>query len=100
MPFTNFYLMPTSGAAMYAHDGTAWQTVYQELLTEEEMRSAEEAIEEAVRNTGIELEDVSYGPRTERRHGTSVNFAGLGQEAPLELKASWDPDRTKRVRDD
>jgi hypothetical protein len=96
MPLQNFYLLPTSGAAFYAHDGEGWKTIYKELLTEEQMLAAETAIEKAIVETGIELGDTSYGPRTERRHDTSVNFAGLGQLAPLELKLAWDPDRVKR----
>lgn len=97
MPLQNFYLLPTSGAAFYAHDGTEWKPIYKETLTEEEMRAAEAAIEHAMRATGFNLDAPSHGPRTERRHDTSVNFSGLGQHAPLELKHAWDPDRKKRI---
>ncbi len=97
MPLQNFYLMPTSGAAFYTHDGTAWQTMYQELLTEEEMQAAEDALMHSLERTGVEVPAEPIGPLIERRYDTMVNFAGLGQKAPISAKEAWDPDRKKRA---
>lgn len=97
MPLTNFYLMPTGGASFYAHDGTAWKTMYEEKLTESEMRAAEAAIQKAVNDLGIDVAKEPVGPITERRYDTMVAFAGTGQKAPVEMKAGWDPDRKKRM---
>ena len=36
-----------------------------------------------------------FGAQMEVRGG-QVTFSGLGQEAPLEIKHSWDPDQAKR----
>ncbi len=98
MPLHNFYLMPTGGASFYLHDGIEWITVYEEKLTDEEMCEAEDAIEKAIQDLDIDVAQDPVGPLIERRFGTMVAFAGTGQRAPLALKASWDPDRTKRIR--
>ena len=36
-----------------------------------------------------------WGARIEDR-GTQITFSALGQQAPLEAKTAWDPDRTRR----
>jgi len=89
------YLLPTCGAAMYAWDG-AYTAVYQELLTSEEEAAIGAAITEAIEETGvIDLDVPSYGERVELR-GSQVTLSALGQQAPIEAKKAWDPDRTKR----
>ncbi len=98
MALTNFYLMPTSGGAFYKHDGNGWQTLYQELLTEQEMQAAERAIDKAVTDLNIDVATEPVGPIVERRFDTMINFSALGQKAPLAAKETWDPDRRKRAR--
>ena len=89
----NLYLLPTSGAALYVHDGS-WEKVYTEALSEAQLAEAEGAIETALGKTGLPLPP-SYGPRIERR-GSQVTFSALGQHAPPEVKRDWDPDQSKR----
>ncbi len=92
----NLYLLPTCGAALYAHRDGSWDAIYAELLSEEEGRFIREAIESAIRETSlIDLDSPSHGERIEFR-GSQVTLSALGQSAPIHEKKAWDPDRVKR----
>jgi|CXWL01.1.fsa_nt_gi HAD superfamily hydrolase (TIGR01484 family) len=94
----NFYLLPTSGAALYTYGGNGWTAVYEEKLTDEECVRIENAIKKALQETALlGPSDEVYGERVERR-GTQVTFSALGQQAPVEAKALWDPTHEKRQR--
>ncbi len=94
-PLENLYFLPTSGAALYTHEGT-WKKKYEETLSEDEITRIEDAIEEAVKSTGIlNASTPTYGERVEAR-GAEVTFSALGQEAPVAEKEAWDPDMNKR----
>jgi HAD superfamily hydrolase (TIGR01484 family) len=92
----NLYMLPTSGAALYEWRG-AWQRVYEETLSSAEQEHIRAQIEAGVRATGlIDLASPSYGERIEPR-GAQVTLSALGQQAPIEEKAAWDPAREKRA---
>src|SRR3990167_6456496 len=99
--FTNLYLLPTSGAALYEYDpstslGASWKKIYEERLSEKEGHTIGEAMREAATETGlINFSDQSWGERIEYRGG-QVTLSALGQQAPIKLKKTWDPDHTKR----
>jgi HAD superfamily hydrolase (TIGR01484 family) len=97
MQLERFYLMPTGGAAFYRYDGSRWITEFKDTFTPEEVREIENAIHTALAVTGIEVPKEPIGPLIELRNGASVNYAGLGNLAPLEAKKAWDPDRKKRI---
>ncbi|MFZ1987619.1 MAG: HAD-IIB family hydrolase [Minisyncoccia bacterium] len=91
----NFYLLPTSGAALFEYKN-AWTPVYQELLTNEEVDIVKKALFEGAQKTGlIDFDAPSYGERIENR-GSQVSLSVLGQEAPPDEKRKWDPERVKR----
>lgn len=90
------FILPTSGAALYAYLEDRWQAVYEERLTDEQAQKIRAAIETAALETGILDEHTpSYGERIEFR-GAEVTFSALGQEAPIAEKEAWDPDGTKK----
>jgi len=92
-------LLPTSGAALYTFDTKQqiWVPAYKERLSNEAIEAISAAIEEAVEETGVlDPDERVYGPRLENR-GTQVAYSGIGQEAPVEAKKAWDPDRRKRT---
>ena len=92
----NLYLLPTSGGALYAYQDDEWKKIYEERLTQSEVRKIEEAMEYAARQTGlVDLSAPAFGPRIESR-GSEVTFSALGQHAPIDLKKAWDPDKSKR----
>ena len=94
--FAHFYLLPTSGAALYTFADEEWKNIYKEELTPEEVAHIEEAIEKAVSETNIIDTSVqSFGERIEFR-GAEVTLSALGQEAPIDKKEAWDPDGSKR----
>jgi phosphomannomutase len=94
--FSHFYLLPTSGAAMYTYVDDAWKNVYTEELSAEEVAHIQEATEKAINDTNIiDLSSQSFGERIEFR-GAQVTLSALGQEAPLDQKEAWDPDGSKR----
>jgi hypothetical protein len=92
----NLYLLPTSGAALYEFHNGELRKVYEERLTDKESQTIDAAIREAITETGvIDLSVPSYDERIEHR-GSQVTLSALGQKAPVDLKMSWDPDRSKR----
>ena len=93
---SHLYLLPTSGAALYERSQGWWTKVYEEFLTEEEMRHIEQAMREVCKETGlIDFSSPSYGERIEHRV-SEVTLSALGQQAPIAEKAAWDPDKSKR----
>ncbi len=92
----NLYLMPTSGAALLAYQDDRWQPIYEERLTDEQSQRIREALEIAMRETGlIDASTPSFGERIEFR-GAEVTLSALGQEAPIAEKEAWDPDDSKK----
>lgn len=93
---SNLYLLPTSGAQLLIHTNGGWNTVYEELLSKEEVARVESVLLEAARETGaIDFSRESYGERIENR-GSQVSLSALGQQAPVSEKEAWDPTREKR----
>src|SRR3989344_361480 len=92
----NLYLLPTSGAALYEFRNDNWKKIYEERLSEKDKDIIETAMRDAVKETGlINFKDQSWGERIEYRGG-QVTLSALGQQAPIKLKKTWDPDHTKR----
>jgi phosphomannomutase len=93
---SNLYLLPTSGSALYEWKGE-WHKVYEEKIRETDVASLETAAQEGAEASGcVDLASKSWGPRIEYR-GTQVTFSALGQEAPPDEKAKWDPTKEKRL---
>jgi phosphomannomutase len=86
-------ILPTCGAQFFAYDGS-WTRLYAEDLTPDERRTIVDALKNALAASGFAAERV-WGDVIEDR-GSQVTFSALGQQAPLEAKASWDPDQVKR----
>ena len=90
----NLFIQPTTGTKLYRWDG-AWRPVYAELFTPDERRKIEESLDAAMKAEGFD-QGRTWGDRIEDR-GSQITFSGLGQQAPLDAKEAWDPDRAKRV---
>jgi phosphomannomutase len=91
----NLSLLPTSGTKFFIYDGT-WRQLYAEDLSDAEKQKIESAIDAAVTQTGLQPAQ-TWGERIEDR-GTQITWSALGQQAPLDEKAKWDPDFSKRKR--
>lgn len=88
------WLMPTTGTKLYRYDGR-WRAVYAELFDDAEKGHIRAAFDQALAAARLPEERI-WGDRLEDR-GSQFTFSGLGQAAPLEAKAAWDPDRAKRT---
>lgn len=92
----NLYLLPTDGTVMCTYtDG--WHCEADEPLRDEEKSQIRNSFHEALEKTGLKNAGETYGELIEDR-GSQMNFSALGQDAPPELKAQWDPDNSKRAR--
>jgi phosphomannomutase len=88
------HLMPTNGTRYLRFEDPEWVTVYAEDLSREQKDRAFAVVEAGARELGL-WETETWGPILEDR-GSQVTFSALGQSAPVEAKAVWDPDGRKK----
>jgi phosphomannomutase len=91
----NLSLLPTCGTKFLAYAG-AWKELYSEDLSQEEKTKIVASLKVALADTGFGATKV-WGDVIEDR-GSQITMSALGQEAPLEEKAKWDPDFAKRKK--
>jgi len=89
------WLLPTTGTKLYRFTDGAWRAVYAELFDAAEKDAILAAFDRALADAGLADERI-WGERIEDR-GSQITFSGLGQQAPLDAKEGWDPDRAKRT---
>jgi phosphomannomutase len=90
----SFFIMPTTGTKLYRYENGAWRQVFAELFTADERTRILAALDKAVKLVGLDKEK-QWGDRIEDR-GSQMTLSALGQQAPLDAKTAWDPDRSKR----
>jgi HAD superfamily hydrolase (TIGR01484 family) len=86
-------LLPTCGTRFYRY-ADKWEKLYSEDLSADQKRTIVDALTKAVAEAGFAGEK-TWGPMIEDRE-SQITYSALGQQAPLEAKASWDPDFAKR----
>jgi HAD superfamily hydrolase (TIGR01484 family) len=91
---SRLHLMPTCGTRYYRRQQGAWSLVYSEDLSAEQRARIKQVLEETSRALGY-WEPHPWGALIEDR-GSQVTYSALGQAAPLDAKAAWDPDGTKK----
>lgn len=92
----NFFILPTTGSAMYQYVGQQWLCVYELQLSQTEIGKIEKAFEQVLHDVSFHIEpDMLKGPQLENR-GTQFTFSALGQLQDINHKRAWDPDRSKR----
>lgn len=94
--YTRLYLFPTMGSTCYVYDKDkdSWKQLYKEELSKDDRSKIFKAFDEAILESGLDLSG-SFGDILEDR-GTQVTFSGRGQEAPVDIKKTWDPEMHKR----
>jgi HAD superfamily hydrolase (TIGR01484 family) len=90
----NLFIFPTKGGMMYKFDGKDWQKVYEKVLTEKEKAEIINAFDKVSKEVNF-LPTKLYGAMLEDR-GAQFTFSALGQDAPVDLKKTWDTDASKR----
>ena len=88
-------LLPTCGTQFFAYE-RGWRKLYSEDLTPDEKRKIIAALQGALKAADLGADEV-WGDVIEDC-GSQVTFSALGQQAPLDAKAHWDPDFAKRKR--
>ncbi|CAN5159271.1 HAD-IIB family hydrolase [soil metagenome] len=91
---SRLWLMPTTGTKLYRFVDGDWIQVYAELFEDSQKQAILTAFDAALDATGF-TPTQTWGERIEDR-GSQITFSALGQQAPLDAKAHWDPDFTKR----
>jgi len=81
----NLLLLPTSGSTFCQYKNNKWDTVYKNILTEEEIKNITDEIMKVFDSVNNFIPDQIYGPRIEDRK-TEVTFSALGMQAPLEKR--------------
>ncbi|GAB4139969.1 MAG: HAD-IIB family hydrolase [Patescibacteria group bacterium] len=96
--FSNFFICATMGAKMFEFKNESWINFFEEKLSEIDRKKIIEAIKKGLEEFGFDdKNEPKFGERIEDR-GTQVTFSALGQLAPPDLKSSWDPDRSKKLK--
>ncbi|SDZ27261.1 HAD-IIB family hydrolase [Herbiconiux ginsengi] len=90
------HLMPTCGTQYYRHEIGEWKQIYAENLTDEQKTRAMSALEASAKALGL-WETETWGPIMEDR-GSQITYSALGQAAPIDAKAAWDPTGEKKER--
>jgi len=88
-------ILPTCGTEFFRNTG-AWKKLYSEDLTLDEKAKITRSLKTAIETADFGVEKI-WGEAIEDR-GSQVTYSALGQLAPLEEKAKWDPDFAKRKR--
>ncbi|MCI1635887.1 HAD-IIB family hydrolase [Bifidobacterium sp.] len=91
---TQLHLMPTSGTRYFRWNGEDWLCVYAHDLSDQDRAAAINSLERHAKELGI-WEEHTWGHRIEDR-GSQITFSAMGQQAPVEIKESWDPSNEKK----
>lgn len=93
--FQKLSILPTCGTKFYQFKDD-WKELYEENFTVEEKNQILESLNEAIKNSKLEIKK-TWGEQIEDR-GSQITFSALGQEAPLAEKKGWDDDFAKRKK--
>ncbi len=93
----NIILLATSGTQDYEYDEASgsWEGVYEAPFSEETRKKIIKVLEEIIASGEYDIPLEHSGPYIEDR-GTQVTLSACGQDAPTEVKQSWDPTHIKR----
>ncbi|MDR0980116.1 MAG: HAD-IIB family hydrolase [Candidatus Nomurabacteria bacterium] len=91
----NLHLMVGQGTQYYVRKNAAWERVYNNALTTEQVAELSEALEQAARELDYWVE-LTNGDEIIENRESMVAYSALGQKAALADKLAWDPDMSKR----
>jgi phosphomannomutase len=91
----DLFLLPTSGTKLYRFEN-GWKSIYADLFTMEEREKILIGLESALAKVDFRDQRI-WGEMIEDR-GSQITFSGLGQQAPGDAKATWDPYVRKRTQ--
>lgn len=88
------YIFPQNGAELIEYRDGKWLVKYQNKFEDKNKQEIISSLNLIVSKFDLK-ENPEHGPLIEDR-GEQVTLSALGQRAPLELKAAWDPDQNIR----
>jgi HAD superfamily hydrolase (TIGR01484 family) len=88
------HILPNCGTRLYQFTNGTWNPVYEELLSEEEKVEIQKALEISMQ--GMYDTSTLYGDIIEDR-ASSIAFSALGQQAPIDVKKTFDPEKKIRL---
>ena len=91
----NLSILPTCGTKYYQYK-SGWTKRYAEDFTQDEKNKIITTLNKAVEEGGFKAEK-TWGELIENR-GSQITYSGLGQQAPLDAKKSWDPHFEERKK--
>lgn len=92
--FTNMILAPTCGTKLYVYENTAWKKIFSLALSQEEKQHIIHSLHTISKKLGYDKLQ-TWGNTIEDRE-TQITYSALWQNAPLEIKKTWDPTWEKR----
>lgn len=93
-PLDRLSLLPTSGTRFMTFEQGTWRQLYAEDLGADDKRKIVHALKTVFDASGL-APTQRWGDLIEDR-GSQITLSALGQAAPLEAKAQWDPNFDKR----
>jgi phosphomannomutase len=94
--YARLHLMPTCGTTYFRWEDQNWKRVYFEELSPTDKAEIQEVLATGARELGL-VESKTWGETLEDR-GSQITLSALGQSAPVEAKAAWDPDGVKKSK--
>lgn len=94
----HLFLFPTNAAECFMYTSNAWRPKYDLSFNTLQRGRIMQALKEALAESGLERIPeyrTEWGEQIEDR-GAQITFSALGQNAPVEAKKAWDPERAKR----
>lgn len=88
------HLLPTCGTQYFRYQAEGWHCLYRQDLEPGLVAKARQVLRQVCQELGFWSSE-HYGERIEDR-GSQLTFSALGQDAPLDKKALWDPSGDKR----
>ncbi|MEK7564285.1 MAG: HAD-IIB family hydrolase [Patescibacteria group bacterium] len=95
----NLVLLPTSGTQRYSFNKIKkeWELVDKEPLGDEVKVKIKKLLQDIIDSGSYDIPANPFGDIVEDRD-TQITFSGRGQQAPIEEKRAWDPDKKKRQK--
>jgi HAD superfamily hydrolase (TIGR01484 family) len=94
--YERLHLMPTCGTTYFRWEDNTWKRVYFEELSPADKAQIQDVLGAGARELNL-VESKTWGETLEDR-GSQITLSALGQSAPVEAKAAWDPDGVKKSK--
>jgi len=92
----NLFIFPTIWTRMYFYKDSVWNLSYSQDLSDNEVWKISSVLEKAIVYLKLKPEQIWW--EIVENRWSQVTYSALWQQAPLEAKKSWDPDKIIRQK--